>query len=364
MATADQAGAILEVDLGAIVDNWRLLRRRHPAGPVAGVVKADGYGLGARAVAQALYAAGCRHFFVALLDEALEIRTLVPDAMVAALGGLIPGSEGDYVAHQVVPVLGSLGEVAAWGSAARASNRPLPGIVNIDTGMSRLGLDSRELAVLQQDHARLAGIDLRYVLTHLVASEVAGDPLNRHQRERFAAACALLPPAPRSFANSSGIYLGPRWGSDLARPGAALYGINPTPDRPNPMALPVRLRARVLAVHDVPVGASVGYNATWRAERPTRVATVGIGYADGWRRSLSGRARAFFDGTRLPLVGRVSMDLTTFDVTDVPTVGAGSWLELIGPSQTPDDLAVAAGTNGYEVLTALGHRFHRVYQPA
>jgi len=364
MATADQAGAILEVDLGAIVDNWRLLRRRHPAGPVAGVVKADGYGLGARAVAQALYAAGCRHFFVALLDEALEIRTLVPDAMVAALGGLIPGSEGDYVAHQVVPVLGSLGEVAAWGSAARASNRPLPGIVNIDTGMSRLGLDSRELAVLQQDHARLAGIDLRYVLTHLVASEVAGDPLNRHQRERFAAACALLPPAPRSFANSSGIFLGDGWSSDLARPGAALYGLNPTPDAANPMRLAVRLRARVLAVRDVPPGAGVGYNATWHATRPTRIATAAIGYADGLHRSLSNRGRAFFDGAPVPLVGRVSMDLTTFDVTEAPGVVPGTWLEIIGPAQTPDDLAAAAGTNGYEVLTSLGRRFHRTYTPA
>jgi alanine racemase len=261
-------------------------------------------------------------------------------------------------------VLGSLTEVSVWSHLASTVGRDLPALLHVDTGMSRLGLDARELVVLQQDQARLAGIELRYVMTHLVSSEVTHDPLNEHQLERFAAACAGLPPAPRSFANSSGIFLGSRWGSDLARPGAALYGINPTPDRPNPMTLPARLRARVLAVHDVPKGASVGYNATWCAERPTRVATVGIGYADGWRRSLSGRAQAFFDGTPVPLVGRVSMDLTTFDVTDAPAVGAGSWLELIGPSQTPDDLAVAAGTNGYEILTSLGRRFHRVYQPA
>jgi alanine racemase len=364
MATPDHAGAILEVDLAAIVANWRLLCTLHPNGPVAGVVKADAYGLGACPVAQALYAAGCRHFFVALFDEALAIRPLVPEALLAVLGGPMPGSESDYLAHDIVPVLGSLPEVSAWSRLASTVGRGLPALLHIDTGMSRLGLDARELAVLQQDHARLAGIDLRYVMTHLVSSEVTHDPLNEHQLERFAAACAGLPPAPRSFANSSGIFLGPRWGSDLARPGAALYGINPTPDRPNPMALSVRLRARVLAVHDVPKGASVGYNATWRAERPSRIATIGIGYADGWRRSLSGRARAFFDGTPVPLVGRVSMDLTTFDVTDAPNVGAGSWLQLIGPSQTPDDLAVAAGTNGYEILTSLGRRFHRVYRPA
>ena len=359
-----RTGAILEVDLGAIVANWRLLGSLHPSGPVAGVVKADGYGLGARQVATALYAAGCRHFFVALLDEALAIRDLVPGAMLAVLDGLIPYSEAEYLAHDLVPALGSLAEIDVWMDAARVAGRRLPAILHIDTGMARLGLDARELAVLQQDHGRLAGVDLRYVMTHLVSSEVVGDPLNQLQRERFAAACAGLPAAPRSFANSSGIFLGPGWASDLARPGAALYGINPTPDRPNPMQLPVRLRARVLAVRAVSAGDSVGYNATWRAARPSRVATAAVGYADGWHRSLSGRGRAFFDGTPVPLVGRVSMDLTTFDVTDVPGVVPGAWLELIGPAQTPDDVAAAAGTNGYEVLTSLGRRFHRVYRPA
>lgn len=364
MSAADRAGAVLEVDLSAIVANWRLLCAMHRSGPVAGVVKADAYGLGARLVAPALYAAGCRHFFVALLDEALEIRDLVPDAMLAVLGGLIAGTEADYLARNIVPVLGSLSEIDAWTTAARSAGRVLPAMLHVDTGMSRLGLDARELAVLQQDHARLAGIELRYVMTHLIASEVAADPRNRRQCERFAAACAGLPPAPRSFANSSGIFLGDGWASDLARPGAALYGINPTPDAPNPMRLTVSLRARVLAVREVPAAASVGYNATWHAARPSRIATAGVGYADGLHRTLSNQGRAFFDGKPVPLVGRVSMDLTTFDVTEAPGVVPGAWLEVIGPRQTPDDLAVAAGTNGYEVLTSLGHRFHRIYRPA
>jgi alanine racemase len=363
-AEAEHAGAVLDIDLAAIVANWRLLCSLHPSGPVAGVVKADGYGLGAREVSAALHAAGCRHFFVALLDEALAIRERVPNAMLAVLSGLIPGSEAEYIAHDIVPVLGSIAEIAAWSAAASAVARSLPAILHIDTGMSRLGLDARELAVLQQDHARLGGIDLRYLMSHLVSSEVSGDPLNRHQRERFDAACAKLPPAPLSLANSSGIFLGADWGSDLARPGAALYGINPTPDRPNPMHLPVRLRTRVLSVRDVQPGESVGYNATWRATQPSRIATAGIGYADGWHRSLSGQGRAFFDDTPVPLVGRVSMDLTTFDVTGLPSVVPGAWLELIGPRQTPDDVAVAAGTNGYEVLTSLGRRFRRIYRPA
>ena len=200
-------------------------------------------------------------------------------------------------------------------------------------------------------------------MTHLASSEIANDAMNQYQRERFADACANPPRATqlRQFLRD---FLGPHWGSNLDRPGAALYGINPTPGRPNPMHQTVRLRARVLAVREVQPGDSVGYNATWRAARPSRIATAGIGYADGFRRTLSGQGRAFFDDTPVPLVGRVSMDLTTFDVTDIPAVVPGAWLELLGPHQTPDDLAVAAGTNAYEVLTSLGRRFHRIYLPA
>ena len=178
MSAADRAGAVLEIDLAAIVANWRSLCAQHPSGPVAGVVKADGYGLGARRVAAALYQAGCRHFFVALLDEALELRDLLPDAMLAVLGGLVAGSEADYRAHRIVPALGSLREIETWTAVARSSGRALPAMLHIDTGMSRLGLDARELATLQRDHARLAGIDLRYVMTHLVASEAQSSPRN------------------------------------------------------------------------------------------------------------------------------------------------------------------------------------------
>lgn len=358
------AVARLEINLGAVVANWRILCQHHPRGPVAGVVKADAYGLGAADVAPALRDAGCGHFFVALLDEAMALRDRLPGTMLAVLGGPQPGSEADYVGNDITPVLNSLGEIDAWTAAARRAGRTLPAILHVDTGMSRLGLDPHELATVQRDRSRLAGIELRYIMTHLVASECPDEPLNDVQRRRFATACAGLPPAPRSLANSSGIFLGAAWGSDLARPGAALYGINPTPGRPNPMQLPVRLTTRVLAVRDLQPGESVGYNATWRATRPSRIATVGIGYADGWHRALSGRGRAFFDGTPVPLVGRVSMDFTTFDVTDHPAVQPGGWLELLGPAQTPDDVAIAAGTNGYEVLTSLGRRFHRIYRPA
>jgi alanine racemase len=178
---------------------------------------------------------------------------------------------------------------------------------------------------------------------------------------RFDAACRGLPKARRSLANSSGLFLGPAWGSDLARPGAALYGINPTPGRPHPLRGVLRLAAPVLQVRSVPAGETVGYNATWRAARPSRIATVGVGYADGWARALSNRGQACFEGTLLPLAGRVSMDLTTYDVTDHPGVVAGSWLELIGPGHPIDQVAAEAGASAYELLTSLGRRYHRVW---
>ena len=350
--------AVLEIDLGAVVANWRTLWARHPSGPVAGVVKADGYGLGARQVAAALHRAGCRHFFVAYLNEALAIRDVVPDAMLAVLSGLIPGTEDAYVAHDLTPVLGSLDEIARWRGRGRAA------ILHVDTGMSRLGLSRAEAGGAGADHTRLDGLTIRYVMSHLVSSEMPDDPMNQLQRQRFAAARAMLPPAPCSLANSSGIFLGPAFGSDLARPGAALYGVNPTPGRPNPMRAVVRLRYGCWRCATSRRATSVGYNGTWIAARPSRIATAALGYADGFHRSLSGRGSACFDGTPVPLVGRVSMDLTTFDVTDHPAVQPGCWLEVLGPHLSPDDVAEAAGTNGYEVLTSLGRRFHRVYRTA
>ncbi len=345
----DTEAARLQVDLSAVAANWRALGRLHPSGPVAGVVKADGYGLGAAHVAPALHAAGCRHFFTAHLGEALAIRPLLPGAMVAVLNGLIPGTEPAYTTHGLTPVLGSAAEIALWRAHGGG-----PAILHVDTGMNRLGLAPADLGAAE-------GLDLHYVMTHLVSSEVSDDPDNPRQRAAFAAACAHFPGVRRSFANSSGIFLGPDYGSDLARPGAALYGLNPTPGQPNPMRATVSLHARVLALRDVPAGGTVGYNATWRAARPSRIATAGIGYADGWPRSLSGRGHALFDGTPVPLVGRVSMDLATYDVTDCAAIRQGDWLEVMGPALPPDTIADWAGTNGYEILTRLGLRYARTY---
>ena len=352
--------AELEIDLGAVVANWESLGARHP-GPVGAVLKADAYGLGASPVASALHGAGCRHVFVAHPDEAFAIRAALPGTMLAVLNGLWPGAAPELAAQEIRPVLGSLPEIAAWQEESRRLGHPLPALLHVDTGMNRLGLAPPDLDRLQADPALLDGIAIDYVMTHLVSAELADDPLNALQADRLLAARARLPPAPCSLANSSGLFLGPGFHSDLARPGAALYGLNPTPGAPNPMRPVVRLRARILQVRDVPSGETVGYNGLWTAPRPSRIATVSAGYADGFLRSLGNRAAACFDGRPVPLVGRVSMDLTTFDVTDEPGATPGTWLDLIGPGMDADAVATRAGTNGYEVLTSLGPRYARRY---
>ena len=356
--------AILTVDLAAIVANWRLLRDRRVSRETGAVVKGNGYGLGASPVAAALYDAGCRTFFVATPNEAFDLRDAMPDARLVVLGGLFAGAEADFAHRGIVPALGSLTEIETWSRLARHLECALPAFLHFDTGMARTGLDAHELARLTGDHGMLTGLSAVCAMSHLAVAEARDDPLNRAQLERFTAGMARLPPMQASLANSSGMFLGPEFGFDIARPGAALYGVNPTPGRPNPMRTVATLRARVLTVREIPAGASVGYSATWIADGPRRIATIGVGYADGWHRSRSNTGFAYFDGTPVPLVGRVSMDLTTYDVTDRPAVQPGGWLELLGPHCPVDDAARDAGTIGYEVLTALGSRLHRIYSPA
>lgn len=351
---------VLTIDLPAIVANWRDLAARGAPGAVAGVVKADGYGLGAIEVARALRGAGCRHFFVACISEGLALRAaLGPAPMIAVLEGFAPSEDGDAA---LVPVLNALPDVAAHAAAGRAAGVARRAILHLDTGMARLGLDAGEQARLAADHALLAGLDVLYVMTHLACADEAAHPLNAEQAARFARACAALPPMRRSVANSSGLFLGPGFASDLARPGCAIYGINPTPGAANPMRPVMRLDAPVLQVREIPAGASVGYGATWVAPRPSRIATVAVGYADGYLRSLSGRAVGECRGRPVPLVARVSMDLTTFDVTDRPDITMGDRITVLGGAGcTPDDAAALAGTIGYELLTGLGARYHRDY---
>lgn len=359
MATRPGQG-LITIDLGAVVANWRDLCALHGA-PCAGVVKADGYGLGAGPVARALHAAGCGTFFVAHLTEGLALRQALgagPDIIV--LNGFPPGAEEDA---GLIPVLNSLGDVEAHAAAGRATGTPRPALLHLDTAMSRLGLDAAERAALAADRDRLTGLDLRFVMTHLACADEPAHPLNAAQARRFAeAAQAVAPGVPRCFANSAGLFLGADFRSDLARPGCALYGINPTPGAENPMRQVVMLEAPVLQIREIQAGETVGYGAFYTAPGPMRVATVAAGYADGYLRSLSGRSLAMFRGRAVPLIGRVSMDLTTFDATDLPELRPGDRLMLVGgEGNTPDDIAARCGTIGYEVMTSLGRRYLRHY---
>jgi alanine racemase len=259
--------------------------------------------------------------------------------------------------------LNSLTCIEAWSRLARWLERALPAAVHVDTGMSRLGLPLAELRVLADDPRRLEGILPTFVMSHLACADEHAHPLNATQLHAFATARRMLPQAPGSLANSSGIFLGADYVCELVRPGAALYGVNPQPWLPNPMKGPVRLDAKILQVREIDSGTTVGYGATYRANARERIATVAAGYADGLLRSLGNTGSGYIGPHCVPLVGRVSMDLITFDVTNVPDTLAtpGSTIELIGPFRPVDAVAADAGTIGYEILTSLGSRYARAY---
>lgn len=356
----DRAVSILEIDLGAIAANWRLLAAR-VGGPerAAAVVKADAYGLGAARVAPALAAAGCRRFFVATLDEGLVLRRALPDAEIAVLNGLMPPRPALFVRARLLPVLNDLSQVALW----RRSGGGAPAMLHIDTGMARLGLARDERARLAAAPELMSGMTLAGIVSHLACAAAPEDPMNEAQRQAFAAALARLPRVPASLSASSGIFLGPAYYFDFVRPGAALYGVNPLPGMPNPMAQVIRFQGRILQVREIDRAETVGYGAAHRMGRAGRIATVAVGYADGWLRSSSHRGSVGLAGRRVPVVGRISMDLLTLDVTGIDPMVArpGALVDLIDADHGVDAAAAAAGTIGYEVLTAIGRRALRLY---
>ncbi len=362
MAT-DASRAILTVDLGALTANYRRLQREAPGAEVGAVVKANAYGLGAPELAPALAGAGCRRFFVADLDEGRALRARLPDALIHVLNGLPAASAAATAEAKLIPVLNHPGDLARWAGHARQSGQLLPAALHIDTGMCRLGFAAAE--VEQLDASALGALDLVLVMSHLASAEEPDNPLNEQQRGRFEQLRRHLPRARASLANSSGIFLGPAFHYDLCRPGVALYGVNPTPARANPMAPVVTLEAPVLQVHDVRAPGTVGYGATFATRPGMRIATIPLGYADGYPRAAGGRAFAKIAGQVVPLAGRVSMDLITLDVSALPqdAVRPGTLATLIGGLDGVDLLATAAGTIGYEVLTRLGSRFARRYIP-
>jgi alanine racemase len=359
-----RAGAVLTIDLDAIRSNYRLLRDTAAGAVCAAVMKADAYGLGMDAVAPALALEGCRVFFTAHLEEGMRLRQVVPeDSTIYVLHGPPPGATAEFFQYDLVPVLNDPGQIADWRRLCARLERRLPAALQFDTGMSRMGLSPAAVERLLADPSWKDEMKPVLVMSHLACADEASHPMNTLQRERFAALRARFAIIPGSLANSSAVFLGAAFHHDLVRPGAALYGINPQPGSPNPLRQAVGLRARIVQSRSVQAGDIVGYGARYVAEGPRRIATIAVGYADGWLRSLSGRGHAFIDGVAVPVAGTVSMDSITLDVTGIPEarVQPGCELELLGAQQTVDDVAREAGTIGYEVLTRLGSRFHRQY---
>jgi alanine racemase len=373
-AEANQAAAlatatgILTIDLDAIVANWRKLEKTAVPAECAAVVKANAYGCGAVEVAKALASAGCKTFFVATIEEARVVRSALPTAALYALDGFFQNSGDAYAAIDCKPVIGDLNELAEWDVFCRRSGWNGGAAIHIDTGMHRLGLTVPEAqGIIPRINAGDHGITL--VMSHLVSAELVNNPTNAKQLTTFREIASLFSGVPASLSNSSGIYLGPQFQFDLVRPGAALYGINPTPEADNPMKPVVELKARIVQIRNVERGETVGYGGTWTARRPTRLAIVSAGYADGYFRAASANdgtrgAEVVVAGKRCPIAGRVSMDLIAVDVTDLPanTARRGHMVTLIGEGITVDELAHHFGTIGYEVMTNLGRRYARVYK--
>jgi alanine racemase len=365
---APETAGMLTVDLAAIVANWQALARQLVTVECAAVVKANAYGLGLKPVAAALAKAGCRTFFVADIAEARIVRSQARGATIYVLHGFTPDWGEALIGLKAQPVINSATELAEWDAFASARSWHGGAALHFDTGMNRLGITVEEaVALAPRVQTENHGISL--LLSHLACADIPEHPLNERQLRLFRELRMLYPGTPASLANSSGIFLGHAAHFDLARPGAALYGVNPTPGRPNPMKAVVELSGRILQIRMVPRDQTVGYGATWTARRNTRVAVVALGYADGLLRAGSASnertgGSAIVAGKSCPIVGRISMDLVCVNITDLPdgAVRRGDFATLIGGELTVDDVAAAADTIGYEVLTRLGPRCHLTYR--
>ncbi len=360
--------AVLTIDLDALADNYCQLRALAGPAECAAVVKADAYGLGMAQAAPALWRAGCKTFFVATLAESEALRALLPDAVIYVFGGLLPGTAETFHRLGLRPVLNSADEISEWARYCARAGEALPCAVHIDSGMNRLGLSPAEVDEVAGAQELWPALSLSLVVSHLACADDPSHAKNEAQQRVFDRLRARLPAASASLANSAGILLGPGFVYDLVRPGIALYGGHPQRRGPNPFRTVVHLRGRILQVREADPGETVGYGATRTLKRPSRIAVVAVGYADGLFRALSAAdgedGLTVYLGTHpAPILGRVSMDLITVDVTDVPETLSrrGQWVELLGPNVSAHDLAVHARTIDYEVLTSLGMRAARRY---
>lgn len=347
--------ARLTVDLGALRANYRRVAaaaEQDGAPTPAAVVKADAYGLGAVAVVCALRAEGCRDYFVANVAEGVALRDAesASGARVYVFSGPLDGDGANTMAQRdLIPVLNDARQLELW-----RTHRARPAAVHVDTGMHRLGFPSAAM-----DAARFAGFNIRLLLSHLANADTPDDAMNARQQARFRAVAERFPGIPASLGNSAGALA--QTGVGMARAGIALYGGNPFTGRRNPMQAVATLEAQVVGLRDVPPGDPVGYGGAFTTDRATRLAVLGIGYADGLSRRLRDGEVAFH-GTRLPVLGRVSMDLAQVDATRVARrIHIGDWVEIFGNAIGVDEFAARAGTIAYEALTSIGARVPRRY---
>jgi alanine racemase len=357
--------ARLTIDLTALQDNWRKLALLGQGASCGAVVKANGYGLGCEEVMQALYEAGCRSFFVATIAEGEAARKAFPSAKLYVLDGIITGGVDRLIAAQLEPIIGSFEELDDWLASGYQHEGKLKAALHFDTGMNRLGFCSSATEKIAQ---KIQGYAPSLIMSHFINSQIQDSPLNTKQILSFNQICQHFPGVPASMANSSAIFMQEKPFYDVLRPGYALYGGNPTSHAPNPMRTVIKLEARILTIRDLSPGETVGYDALWTAQSPSRIATLGIGYADGVHISASAGnnetgGEASVAGIKCPFIGRVSMDYIVIDITNTPhaLLKRGDWVELLGDTITIDDLAKRSGVIGYEVLTRLGLRYARRY---
>lgn len=350
----------LIIDLTAIKSNYKFLQDILGNTVCGASVKADAYGLGIKPVAEILFTSGCRHFFVANLIEAIELRSILAEAYIFVLSGVFIAQEDAFLTYNLIPVLNHKLQIELWDSFAVKQQLNLPAILHVDTGMSRLGMDLDELKYLDlADY----NINFLYIMSHLACSDVKDEQYN-HTQLNLIKQIAQSYNIPISFVNSGGIFLGREYHFDLARPGCAIYGINPTPYTINPMQPVIKLLAKILQIRHLNKDMSVGYGKSYVAKAGTKIATIACGYADGYRWNLACGGLGYLQGYEVKLIGRVSMDLITVDVSDVPEelLYLGAEVELINEKITLDYIARQCNTISYEILTGLGCRFKKIYK--
>jgi alanine racemase len=356
----------LHIKLSTIGNNYTSLRKLCPEAEVGAVVKANCYGLGADKITPVLQKSGCKSFFVANCEEGVNLRKiLAPNADIYLLHGVFESELDVLEEYNLIPVLNHAGQVEIWKNFARKLGRKLPCFLHIDTGMHRLGMSIKEFNELINDRD-INAIDILYVMSHLTSAESEENVYNKRQIEAFTSIADKLKDSKRSLVSSSGVFLGAKYHFDLVRPGAALYGINSTLRTNEPIiSNPLRLFSPIIQIHEILPGESVGYDSTYtnNTNKTCRIATIPIGYADGFIRHLSNRGLTYINGVVAPVIGVISMDLTVIDVSLVPDddLFLGQQVEIIGDNNKTDDMAKAAGTNSYEILTKLGYRFDKIY---